>query len=389
MLGLKTVYEETCEAATIDPRPEFLKEIEDCASEGRATLDCRIDGGITYHKLEDKDFSVILDTLKSGGTIHSICCPRNNLSDGILPGVAQLIAQSDSITEIDFTANQITGDGGIKTLQEALVQSQSLTHISFAQNEIGDDGCLQIILALRNNRTITHLNLSDTGMSHNALTVLGSIVGQINRLKCLYVDNPHNGIDGDSAAKRLLLSLVVNQSLVELSIARAKIGDDSAFLIGDALDMNSTLKRLRIRSNCISSVGAERIATALKSNTTLEILDISGNKIGDKGAEALAEMLKENRHLTKIDVTNNGIHGVGILALCKAFPLNEAITELALWGNYFVDHSVMDAWSQFAKEPRAATLKLDFLIAYTDGIPYVARTAPVDSPIIWGRNMRP
>jgi hypothetical protein len=389
MLALKSVYEETCEAATIDPRPEFLKEIEDCASEGRATLDCRIDGGITYRKLEDKDFSVILDTLKSGGTIHSICCPRNNLTDGILPGVAQLIAQSDSITEIDFTANQITGDGGIKTLQEALVQSQSLTHVSFAQNEIGDDGCLQIILALRNNRTITHLDLSDTGMSHNALVVLGSIVGPINRLKCLCVDNPHNGIDGDSAAKRLLLSLVVNHSLVELSIARAKLGDDSAFLIGDALSRNSTLTRLRIRSNGISSVGAEELAKALKLNRTLTILDISGNKIGDKGTEAFAEMLKENGHLTKLDLTNNAIDGVGIRALCRALPMNEAVTELAIWGNHFVDHSVMDEWDQFAKSPRAATVKLDFLIAYTDGIPYVARTAPVDSPVIWGKNMTP
>jgi hypothetical protein len=226
-------------------------------------------------------------------------------------------------------------------------------------------------------------------MSHNALTVLGSIVGQINRFKCLYVDNPHNRIDGDTAAKRLLVSLVVNQSLVEMSIARAKIGDDSAFLIGEALYMNSTLRRLRIRSNGISSVGAEKLATALKSNTTLEILDISGNKIGDKGAEALVDMLKENGHLTKLDVTSNAIAGVGILAICRALPMNGAITELAIWGNYFVDHSVMDAWDQFAKEPRAATVKLDFLSAYTDGIPYVARTAPVDSPVIWGRNMTP
>jgi Ran GTPase-activating protein (RanGAP) involved in mRNA processing and transport len=216
-------------------------------------------------------------------------------------------------------------------------------------------------------------------MSHNALTVLGSIVGQINCLKCLYAENPHNGIDGDSAAKRMLLSLVVNQSLGELSIARAKIGD--------ALDMNSTLTRLRLRSNGISSTGAERIATTPKSNTTLQILDISGNKIGDKGAEALADMLKDNRHLTKLDVTNNAIHEVGILAICKVLPMNKALTELAFWGDYFVDHNVMDTWSQFAKEMRAAAVKLDFLTVYTDGIPSIARTAPVDSPIIWGRNV--
>jgi hypothetical protein len=382
MHGLRAVYEETCESATIDPRQEFIDEIEACIAEGRATLDCKIDGGITYHKLDDKDFSVILDTLKKGGCIHSICVPRNNLTDNILPGVALLIAQSDSITQIDFTANQITADG-IKTLQEALVQSQSLTHVSFSQNEIGDDGCLQIILALRNNRTITHLNLSDTGMCHNALTVLGSLVGQINRLKCLHVDNPHNGIDGDSSAKRLFLSLAVNQSLVELSIARAKLGDDSAFLLAEALAVNTTLTKLRIRSNGISSVGAEYLATALKNNSTLEVLDISGNKVGDKGAEAIAVTLKENTHLSKLDLQNNAISGVGLLALCRALPENTGIVELALWGNRFVDPSVEDAWAQFAEGPRGSAVKIDFLVRYTDEHPYVARTAPVDSPVIW------
>jgi Ran GTPase-activating protein (RanGAP) involved in mRNA processing and transport len=390
MQALRAVYEETCSAATIDPRQEFIDEIEACIKEGRATLDCRIDGGVTYHKLDDKDFSVILDTLKKGGCIHSICVPRNNLTDNILPGVALLIAQSDSITRVDFTGNQITADG-VKALQEALVQSQSLTHVSFAQNEVGDEGCLQVVLALRNNRTITHLDLSDTGMSHNALTVLGSLVGQINRLRSLRIDNPHSGIDADSAAKRLFLSLAVNQSLAELSIARARLGDDSAFLLAEALAANTTLARLRLRANAISSVGAEHIAAALRRNARLEVLDLSGNAVGDKGAQALAATLAENAHLARLDLQSNAIHGVGLLALCRALPANTALAELALWGNCFVDGSVMDQWALFAEGPRAATLKLDFVVAYTTShdvpprppAPYVARTAPVDSPRVW------
>jgi hypothetical protein len=382
MQGLKSVYLETCEAATLDPRQEFLDEIEDCIEEGRATLDFVIDGGITYHKLEDKDFTIILDTLKKGGCIHSICVPRNNLTDIVLPGIAQVISQSDSITEIDLSANQITADG-IKTLQESLIQSPSLTHVSFSQNEIGDDGCLQVILALRNNRTITHVNLSDTGMSHNALTVLGALIGQINRVKCLHVDNPHNGIDGDTAAKRLFISLRVNQSITELSIARAKIGDDSAILIGKALRRNTTLTNLRLRSNDISSVGARKLTKALLENNTIEVLDISGNKIGDKGAEEFAAMLKVNSKLTRLDLQNNGIQGVGLQALCDALPANSQLAELALWGNRFRDNSVMVAWGLLIDGPRGSTIKLDFLVTYTGETPYIARTAPVDSPQIW------
>ena len=382
MFELRDLYIQNCEAATLEPKQEFLNEIEECISDGRATLDLFIDGGITYNKLEDKDFSVILDTLKKGGCIHSICVPRNNLTDIILPGIAQLIIQSDSITTLDLSANQITADG-IKTLQDALVQSQSLTHVNFSQNDLGDDGCMQVILALRVNRTITHVNLSDTGMSHNALTVIGSLIGQINRLTCLHVDNPHNGIDGDSAAKRLILSLESNESLTELSIARAKLGDDSAFLLSQGLCVNSVLTNLRLRANGITSVGAEHLAKALKENHSLQVLDISGNKISDKGAEAFADMFKVNQSLQKIDLTSNGIHGVGLLAICKALPENNSITDLCLWGNRFVDNSVMDEWSKLIKGPKGQSLMIDFEVHFTDGLPYLARTPVDSSPKVW------
>jgi hypothetical protein len=41
MHGLCAVYQETGEAATIDPRQEFINEIEACIAEGRATLTAR------------------------------------------------------------------------------------------------------------------------------------------------------------------------------------------------------------------------------------------------------------------------------------------------------------------------------------------------------------
>ena len=385
MQGLAEAYIENCKLASTTPNEEFLAELQERENSSTATLDFKLDGGITYQKLEDRDFSVIIDTLKKGGCIHSIKVPHNNLTDLILPGIAQLINQSDSITEIDLSSNQFTADG-IKLLQEALSQSQSLTHISFAQNEIGDEGCLLVIQALRVNRTITHVDLSDTGMSHSALTILGSIIGQINRLKVLHIDNPHPKISPDDAAKRFLLSMRINDSIQELSFARARIGDDSAYHLSDALASNKTLTRLRIRGNAISCIGAERLAKALKGNKTLEVLDISGNRLGDKGAEAFAEMLIENTHLQRIDLSLNGIRGTGLLAICKALPANSAISDMNLWGNHFVDDSVMTEYSNLMESGRGQTLLLDFTVHFTNDDehkPYLARTAVEDSPKIW------
>lgn len=385
MQSLIEIYSQKCEEAQVVPNKNFLDELNECVNSNKATLDFRYDGGITYNKLEDRDFSVILETLKSGGCIHSIKVPRNNLTDVILPGVAQLIAQSDSIAEVDLTANQITADG-IKSMQESLSQSQSLTHVNFSLNEIGDDGNLTVIHALRVNRTITHVNLSDTGMSHNSLTILGSIIGQINRIKVLHIDNPHCGISPDDAAKRLFLSLKYNESISELSFARARIGDDSAFLLSDALSYNKTLVNLRLRANCISSIGAKYLSEALKSNKTLEVLDISGNSLKDKGAEAFAEMLHDNSYLQRIDLSSNSIQGVGLLAICKALPANQSVSDMCLWGNRFVDRSVLEEYARLMEGPRGQTLLLDFTVHFSNDDeknPYLARTPPDETPKIW------
>ncbi|KAH0793442.1 Leucine-rich repeat-containing protein 34 [Histomonas meleagridis] len=374
-------YVQKCKEANIEPRKEFLNEIEKCITRGRSTLDVVIDGGIMYDKLTDNDFMIILDTLKKV-CVNIIRVPRNNLTDAILPGVSQLLLQSDSIKQIDFSANLITSNG-IKSLQDALVQSRSLIQISFAQNDIGDEGCMDIISSLRVNRNITYLDLSDTGISQNSLTYLGALIGEIHRLKCIHVDNPHNRIDGDSAAKRLFLSLCTNDSLTELSIARAKLSDDSALLISNFLQVNSILTNLRLRGNRISSVGAEQLANSLKFNNSLEVLDISNNKIGDKGAKAFAEMLKTNKTLRKIDVSSNGINGVGIIEFANNLPSNSSVTDLCLWGNKFVDQIVMKKWDELLKSPRGGTLCVDFEIHYTDDVAYVAKTPNDVSPKVW------
>jgi len=385
MLDLCDLYRSNCQAASVDPNEGFIDQIQECVTKCRASLDFHLDGGEKYEKLEDRDFSVILDTLKKGGCIHSICVPGNNLTDIIIPGIAQLISQSDSINEIDLSGNQITSDG-IKSLQDALSQSQSLTHVNLANNAIGDDGCLLVIFSLRVNRTITHVNLSSTRMSQNSMTVLGAIIGQINRLKCLYVDNPHPSIDGDSSAKRLLLSLKNNQSLYELSMAHAKLGDDSAFHIANALKFNKVLTKIRLRGNHISSVGAQELAEALSTNTTLEVLDISGNSIGDIGAESFSRMLAENRKLQRLDLSYNGIKGVGLSALCRSFQANSTLCEIALWGNSIIDHSVMVEFSQLKESARGANVILDFDVHFSNDeepIPYTARTDEENSPHIW------
>lgn len=382
MEAVGSLYTEKCHSAGIEPRAEFLQEINDCIEKGKATLDVVIDGGVRYNRMNDREFIILLEALRGGGSIRSLCVPRNDLTDAVMPQLAKFMAQSDSLLKVDISANQITAEG-VKPLEEVLQQTQSLTHFIAAQNELLDEGCMMLILSLRVNRTITHLNLSDTGMTHNALTVLGSILADNKRLLCVHVDNPHFRIDPDNGARRMLLSLKVSQTLTELSLSRAGLGDDSAVVLSEALADNHTLLRLRLMSNSFSSVGAEVICKGLLENDTLEVLDLSGNRIGDIGATGFGEAFPNLESLKKLDLSNNSIKGVGLQTLCVSLEENSSITDLCLWGNSFVDDEVLECWDNLIHSTRGESLSLDFEVHHTDGKPYLARTSPAESPHVW------
>lgn len=121
----------------------------------------------------------------------------------------------------------------------------------------------------------------------------------------------------------------------------------------------------------------------LEQNQTLEVLDFSGNHIKDLGATEIAKALKINTTLKKLDLSGNGIQGAGLADLCKSLEENEGLTDVNLWGNFFTDKSVMVDYSTLLNSSRGSTLKLDFSVHFTDQIPYLARAALVDTPVIW------
>ncbi|KAI8369131.1 hypothetical protein EDC96DRAFT_503985 [Choanephora cucurbitarum] len=154
-------------------------------------------------------------------------------------------------------------------LHTVILQGEGPKSISLARVEWDDSTLCEFIDCLRDNQTITHLDLSDITMRDT------------------------NSISDDTV--RMLTSLFErNTSITELEISMSS--DQSRPMISDAIT---------------------RALQGLRHNNYLQHLDISGLNIGDAGAFALSRVLKTNRTLQSIIIDENNISIEGYRSLLK------------------------------------------------------------------------
>eukprot|EP00588_Corethron_pennatum_P013780 CAMPEP_0194274722 /NCGR_PEP_ID=MMETSP0169-20130528/7733_1 /TAXON_ID=218684 /ORGANISM="Corethron pennatum, Strain L29A3" /LENGTH=259 /DNA_ID=CAMNT_0039017993 /DNA_START=82 /DNA_END=861 /DNA_ORIENTATION=+ len=121
--------------------------------------------------------------------------------------------------------------------------------------------------------------------------------------KSLVLDNVL-GVDG---AKVLAAALRDNTTITTLNLNKNEIGDEGAAAIVKGLRGNTTLTCLVLMANEIGDKGAAAIGEALHHNTTITHLLLDLNKIGDEGAAAIGEGLRCNTTLIHLHLSNNSI----------------------------------------------------------------------------------
>ena len=111
----------------------------------------------------------------------------------------------------------------------------------------------------------------------------------------------------DEGAKALGEALKANKTLQMLNLTNNSIGAEGAAALGAALKANKALQTLYLDSNSIGDEGAKALGAALKDNQALERLYLRSNSIGDEGAAALGAALKDNQALQTLDLNGNSI----------------------------------------------------------------------------------
>jgi hypothetical protein len=153
------------------------------------------------------------------------------------------------------------------------------------------------------------------------------------RFECLELWSGAEGGGGeirDEGARKLAIALRNNHSLTKLELYAQGITTTGIKELADALKDNHPLTELKLPCNFIVCIGAKALAAVLNQNSSLLCLDLSGNRIGPEGAKSLATALKDNQTLIELALHSNDIGNDGADELAIALKNNYTLLYITL-----------------------------------------------------------
>ncbi|ORZ06587.1 hypothetical protein BCR41DRAFT_167906 [Lobosporangium transversale] len=139
-----------------------------------------------------------------------------------------------------------------------------------------------------------------------------------------------------SAFRVLVDSLRNNTTLTYLDLHTNPIGKKGVTALSEVLKTNMILTCLNLHLNNIEDKGALILSEALKVNATLAALVLTNNSIGNEGAFAFSEILKTNTTLITLDLRFNLIKK-GVLVLLNALKASSTLTSLGFWNTFLME----------------------------------------------------
>jgi Ran GTPase-activating protein (RanGAP) involved in mRNA processing and transport len=231
------------------------------------------------------------------------------------------------ITSLDFSYNIL--DATAKhTIAEALSINSTLKDLNLKNIKLVESRGHEIIEALRNNKTITSLDLG----CNNPDTEWDNLDEDIDEEYDKY--GVYEIIEDYAIAIANMIK--ENTTIVKLNLERNRLGITGIDVIADALRVNTTITNLNLSRNNLEEYGTQKVVDALCMNTTITKLNLSDNWLGEDGALVIAEALYVITTLRSLNLSHNYLRRnsfsseMGIIAIADALCKNKSITELNL-----------------------------------------------------------
>mmetsp|Transcript_23200 Transcript_23200/g.34037 ORF Transcript_23200/g.34037 Transcript_23200/m.34037 type:complete len:1514 (+) Transcript_23200:117-4658(+) len=236
------------------------------------------------NKLTDKGLTAIIKALPRCPYLTSLDVSENKIDEEAAAAISSYLTSKECALVNFVLRKSDVDDNEIGSFIEAIGKCTSLKSIDLSANLVGSN----------QNKTPLHPGLTCGG------EVLGKMLSEsdcrIESLKLAW-----NMIRFDSGVK-LMCSLKENSSLTYLDVSYNGLGQDGAEMLGDALHINRTLRNLLVSNNNITSKGCFCIVSGIRNCTTLQQIDLSNNPIGERGAQAAMMLVTEIGHRLKIDL---------------------------------------------------------------------------------------
>lgn len=202
------------------------------------------------------------DVLNSQITSHIKFEGSNPLGENGAIAIAEMLKENTTVTDLDLSNNEI-GDNGAIAIAEMLKDNITITDVNFSSNPIERLGGLAIADMIKISTSITHINFEDTA---------------------IYL-----------AGKEVIKAFEENDTITHANFEDTELNHDHAIAIADMIKKNSTIRHLNISDNSIDNEGFLEISKALEVNTTIESIKTDYNCHSEEGTMAINEAVKNNK----------------------------------------------------------------------------------------------
>jgi len=283
--------------------------------------------------------SPLLTSLIGSKGITRLLLGNNIVGNGGAEAIAAAICNpSCPLTTWYIAGNEIDAKG-IRPICQALAGNTQVEQLWLKRNPLLPAGALEVSRLLKQNKTLTVLDLVNCGLLDDGLKSLMHALRSNGVMKHVYLGT--NGITakGAQCVSEFLQDTKKQASLHTLYLSCNRLGDEGACILGEGLRKDTSLQRLGLAANRIRTKGMGAIADAVRDHPTLKKLDVGyvkavkavaelGNRIEDDGAKILAELIKTNGTLRSIDCIHNRITERGLTFLRESLEENKTLTSL-------------------------------------------------------------
>lgn len=286
------------------------------------------------NEIEADGAKKLANALTKNTTLTSLDLSANEIKKAGANAFAKVLQVNSTLTSLNLANNSIKEDG-IDNLAEALLTNSTLKSLDLGYNNINDK-VNKLAEALTNNTTLTSLSLGNTKISREGIRKLAKALEKNRTLTTLNLQNNADYIDDKYGLKftAALDPLVRNNTTItSLNLSDNLINAEGIKPFAEALKENTTLQSLNLSNNTLRKEGIEHISQALETNNTLTTINLSYNDIGDDGAKRLAQVLTKNTTLSFLNLSKNNIGLIGATSLTEALMINRTMTHLIMHEN--------------------------------------------------------
>ncbi|WP_431951911.1 ribonuclease inhibitor [Actinacidiphila sp. bgisy167] len=335
-------------AADLEPLLGWLRGGEGVAERrdfpaGTALPDGRLD--LCKQALGPEGAAAVAEALRQApatGSVRHLLLGTDGLGDAGAAAVAER-TRDTGVETLYLGYNGITAGGACRIADHLRASPQAVTGVWLKRNPLGGgagEAGAGLVEAARSLRT---LDLVQTGLDPAGLAVLADALVAAARsgraVERLFVGGNTLGTAGAAC----LTSLITTGAVAELYVSAARLGDEGALLLAEALARtpHGRLTRLSVASNGIGPAACARLVAAATA-AGVELLDLgrvkaartlgaADNRVDADAAEAMAAALSAAPHrLTHLVLAHTGMRSREAHRLLDAAPAAATATRYVL-----------------------------------------------------------